>query len=178
MSDFSSPSGPRRSSAAADGSMTAAQNGGAASGSPTTGVNGDQVAMHRLRVEPSRTMKAVTSDIEELLDGLDDSSRRRAALLASELIAQVIGRAPRLHGEAAHLAIQLRGDAVRLEATGPVAPAVDPRADRDAAPAEPLADWGRFILDSLADRWGIAGGAGGSIWAEIAASPPDVQFPA
>ena len=34
-------------------------------------------------------------------------------------------------------------------------------------PADPFADWGLFMLDRLADRWGVGNGARPNIWAEI-----------
>jgi hypothetical protein len=121
----------------------------------------------RLRVSPSRSMKAITGEVEALLDGLEESSRRSCRLLASDLIAQVTGRAPGSNGEPAGLTVQLREDAVRLEATGPVAPSVQASADNDTVAADPFADWGRFIIDGLADRWGVGDGARPNIWAEI-----------
>jgi hypothetical protein len=30
-----------------------------------------------------------------------------------------------------------------------------------------MADWGSFIIDRLADRWGVEAGARPAIWAEI-----------
>jgi hypothetical protein len=122
---------------------------------------------HNLRVDPRRSMKAITGEVEALLDGLEETSRRNGALMASELIAQVVGRAPGLHSEPVGLMVQLREDVVRMEATGPVAPSVGARSDPDSAPGDPLADWGRFILDRLADRWGVGGNAQRALWAEI-----------
>ena len=112
-------------------------------------------------------MKATTGEVEALLDGLEESSRRSCGLLASELIAQVTGQAPGFDGEPIGLTVQLREDAVRLEARGPVAPSVQATADHDVVPTDPFADWGRFIIDRLADRWGVGEGARPNIWAEI-----------
>jgi hypothetical protein len=122
---------------------------------------------HRLRVAPSRSMRAITGEVEVLLAGLEESSRRGCGLLASELIAQVTCQAPGSNGEPIGLTVQLRDDAVRLEATGPVAPSVQASADHDPVPADPFADWGRFMIDRLADRWGVGDGARPNIWAEI-----------
>jgi hypothetical protein len=122
---------------------------------------------HNLCVDPGRSMKAITDEVEALLDGLDETSRRSSALMASELIAQVIGRAPGSHSEPVGLTLQLREDVVRMEATGPVAPSAGESSDPDSAPADPLADWGRFILDRFADRWGVGGDARRALWAEI-----------
>jgi hypothetical protein len=124
---------------------------------------------HDLRVDPNRSMKAITDEVETLLDGLEETSRRGGALLASELIAQIVGRDPGFHGAAVDLTIQLREDAVRLEAMAPT-----PAADA-ALPPDPLADWGRFLLDRLADRWGVDSNPQRAIWAEIRRRRPELN---
>jgi len=111
-------------------------------------------------------MKAVTEDVEELLDDLDESRRRSGALLASELIAQVVNRAPSWNGQQAELTVQLRADAVRLEARGPAAKTAEAPANHHVV-SNSFAEWGTFLIDSLADRWGLNGGSRRFIWAEI-----------
>jgi hypothetical protein len=111
-------------------------------------------------------MRAVTSEIDALLAGSGRAEVPGGALLASELIAQVVGRDPRFREDAVDLTIELREDAVRMEASGPAAPSVRGEPEPGAA-TDPLADWGSFILDRLADRWGVRGGARAAIWAEI-----------
>ena len=61
---------------------------------PTGGGRVTQVVTRRVRVQPPRRMKAITGEVEALLDGLNEDSRRSGALLASELVAQVVGRVP------------------------------------------------------------------------------------
>jgi len=134
---------------------------------PTGGGGVAEVVTHRVRVQPPRSMKSITAEVEALLDGLDERSRRSGALLASELIAQVVGRAPGSQSGPVGLTVQLREDAVRLQATGPVAPSIGATARHDLAPPDPVADWGWFILNQLSDRWGMGGGTRRDIWAEI-----------
>jgi hypothetical protein len=129
-----------------------------------------KLGTHDLRVNPSRSMRAIADEVEALLAGLEEEHRNGGALLASELIAQVVARDPEFHGEAVGLTIQLREDAVRMEATGPVAPSAGGGSSL-GSPPDPLADWGRFILDRLADRWGVGTDPRRSIWAEIERSP-------
>ena len=123
-----------------------------------------RAATLNLRVDPSRSMKAITSEVEGLLDGLEETSRRTSALMATELVAQVVNRAPASDGGSVGLTVHLREDVVRVEATGPVTGA---RPGPNGGPVDPLADWGRFILDRLADRWGVGGDAQRELWAEI-----------
>ena len=133
---------------------------------PTGGGRVTQVVTHRVRVQPPRSMRAITGDVEALLGGLDEDTRRSGRLLATELVAQVVGRAPDSPSGPVGLSVQLRGDAVRLSATGPIAPLIGAAHD-DAVRVDPFADWGWFILDRLSDRWGLGGGTRRDIWAEI-----------
>jgi hypothetical protein len=119
------------------------------------------VVTRRVRVDPTRSMKSVTDDVQALLEEYGDEPRRSCALLASELIAQIVGREQGLDGPV-DLTIQLRADAIRLEATGPASSTSD-----TGGPVERLADWGEFLLDRLSDRWGIRGGPHRGIWAEV-----------
>jgi hypothetical protein len=135
---------------------------------PPAGGRGASVT-HCVRVDPSRSMKAITGEVEMLLDGLEDGPRRSSALLASELIAQVVATKRGWNRQPVGLTIQLREHVIRLEATGPVAPVIEATADRDVVSDDQLADWGAFVLDRLADRWGLGGGSRRNIWAEIEA---------
>jgi len=132
------------------------------------GRNGDGMVTHRLRVDTARSMKAVTADVSALLNGMEEDQRRSTALLASELIAQVVRPTPGWNDQPVGLFIEVRGDGIRLEAAGPVAPAIEATAAQDVVADDPLADWGAFVIDRLADRWGLGGGTQRTIWAEIA----------
>jgi hypothetical protein len=156
MSDFTSPSG------------RVADDGAGEAPAPAHPQNGDGPVTYRLRVDPSRSMKGVTAEVSALLDGMDEDQRRSSALLASELIAQVVGPAPAWNDQPIGLTIQLRGDGIRLEAAGPVVPAIEATAEHDVVVDDPLADWGAFVIDRLADRWGLGVGPKRTIWAEIA----------
>jgi hypothetical protein len=135
--------------------------------SDLTRPSGGRGATHHVRVRPPRRMKAISDEVQVLLNGLDEGARRSGALLASELVAQVVGRAPGPHNGPVGLTVQLQNDVVRLEATGPVAPSIGATTGPGVVPVDALADWGWFILDKLSDRWGLGGGARRNIWAEI-----------
>jgi hypothetical protein len=122
----------------------------------------------RIPVDSSRSMRAIAGEVSELLDGLEERPRQCGALLASELIAQVAGPASQRDHRAVEFTVQLRADAVHLEAMGPVAPTLAGESDDDLVLDDPLADWGAFLIDRLADRWGLNGGYRRAIWAEIA----------
>lgn len=124
---------------------------------------GGLVVTHHVRVDPSRTMKSVTGDVQALLDEYGEGSRRSCALLASELIAQIVGREPEWADGPVGLTLQLREDAIRLEATGPI-PLTN---GHQEVPPEALAGWGEFLLDKLSDRWGVQATPRRDIWAEV-----------
>ena len=128
--------------------------------SGTTVPLGGLVVTHHVRVDPTRSMKSVTGDVQALLEEYGDEPRRTCALLASELIAQIVGRQQAWEGGSVELTIRLRERAIRLEATGPASTA-------DQNGAERLAAWGQFLLDRLADRWGVRGEPRRGIWAEV-----------
>jgi hypothetical protein len=125
--------------------------------------------VHIVTVDPRRSMKAATQELEVALDrmgaNLDPSNRSATALLASELIAQVVGRDLGDHTRPVNLLVTLPAECVRLETRGPIAP-VASGAARDAPPNQ-LAEWGRYLLDRLADRWGVDEDDPRILWAEI-----------
>ncbi len=164
MSDLASPTG--RGTGRGGVSRHDGWNGGA-DGSP---IAEDQRlgVTHRVWIDPSRSMRAVSREVEGMLGGLEEGQRQSGALLASELIAQVVSTAPGWNSQPVGLTVQLRADAARIEATGPVASAIEATGG-NAAPDDPVADWGVYLIDSLADRWGLAGPSRRVIWAEIEA---------
>jgi hypothetical protein len=127
-------------------------------------------AIHRQRIDPSRSMKDVTAEVAELLDGVDEERRRSSALLASELIAQVAGSSSSWNLQPIGLTIQLGEGSIRFEAVGPVPPGIDGAAGDKVATDDPIADWGPYLIDRLADRWGLGVGTQRAIWAEISTS--------
>jgi hypothetical protein len=121
-------------------------------------------------VDPRRSMKAATGELEVALDrmgaDLDPSKRSTTALLASELVAQVVGRDLGDHTRPVNLLVTLEPDCVRLETRGPLAPVTNGAAPD--APPSPLAEWGQYLLDRLADRWGVDDDDSRILWAEVA----------
>jgi hypothetical protein len=50
-----------------------------------------------------------------------------------------------------------------MEATAPTAAS----SHQNGVAPEPLAEWGEFLLDKLADRWGVQEAPRRDIWAEV-----------
>lgn len=101
-------------------------------------------------------------DVEDAL-ALADVDRRTAGdllLLVSELVTNAVRHA---RGERFEVRLEVRPDALRLEVRDDGAgfdPRIDPSADGTGG-------YGLFIVDRLADRWGVERDAGGIIWVEV-----------
>jgi hypothetical protein len=128
-----------------------------------------RTAVHTLSVDPHRSMKAATASLETALERLgaemDPESRRVTALLASELIAQVSGGDLQNGNGGVDLTARFRPNMVRLETRGPALPSATRGADPEAANG--FAEWGPFVLNRLATRWGIDGRDPAILWAEV-----------
>jgi len=126
-----------------------------------------RMATHTLSVNPRHSMKAATTELETSLGRLGadmgPATRRRTALLASELIAQVAGRDLDPAMGSVDLTVVFKHEGVRLETRGPSSPAVT----NGFEPKDGLAEWGQFLLNRLADRWGIDGDHPPILWAEV-----------
>jgi len=126
-------------------------------------------AVHTLSVDPHRSMKAATASLEIALERLgaemDPESRRVTALLASELIAQVSGGDLQNGNGEVDLTARFQPNVVRLETRGPALPSATRGADPEAANG--FAEWGPFVLNRLATRWGIDGQDPAILWAEV-----------
>jgi hypothetical protein len=114
-------------------------------------------------------MRAATQELEIALErfgaNLDSTSRAATALLASELVAQVVGRDLDEGARPVNLVVTLRPGVVRLETQRPVlrlagGMSLTTRVDG-------LAEWGRYLLDRLADRWGTDQAEPPNLWAEV-----------
>jgi hypothetical protein len=87
----------------------------------------------------------------------------QCALLPSELIAQVAGRDLDPAMGSVDLTVVFKLEGLRLETRGPSSPAVT----NGFEPEDGLAEWGHFLLNRLADRWGIDGSHPPILWAEV-----------
>jgi serine phosphatase RsbU (regulator of sigma subunit)/anti-sigma regulatory factor (Ser/Thr protein kinase) len=122
---------------------------------------------HEVRVRLPGNVDAVPlarRAIEELEPGLERALAANLRLLVSELVTNSI----RYADAPATAAVDLHGavfhDRVRVEVTDD-GPGFEPR------PREPDADsrsgWGLYLVDQLADRWGVTSGDTGGAWFEI-----------
>jgi hypothetical protein len=128
-----------------------------------------RTATQTLSVDPRRSMRAATAELETALEGLgadmSPATRRRTALLASELIAQVAGRDLDHGTEIVDLTAVFSPGGVRLETGGLSRSSINGGFGPEGANV--LAEWGEFLLNRLADRWGIGGTDQPVLWAEV-----------
>lgn len=84
------------------------------------------------------------------------------SLCVSELVTKSVQHALPARDDEIELAVSRHEELVRAEV-------VEPR--QDAIVAQPDAmdgeDWGMFIVDRVADRWGVARGVGTRLWCEL-----------
>jgi hypothetical protein len=128
-----------------------------------------QTHVHTISVDPRRSMRAATRELEIALDdfgaNLNPASRTATALLASELVAQVVGRELDHRTRPVNLIVTIRPESVRLETRGRTLQLVGGKT-RSRRTGD-LAEWGRYLLDRLADEWGLDDGDPPNLWAEV-----------
>jgi anti-sigma regulatory factor (Ser/Thr protein kinase) len=101
-------------------------------------------------------------EVEEALSAveLDEGTSGDLMLLVSELVTNAVRHA---RGEEFEVRIAVRNDVLRLEVRdegGGFEPEIAPSDDGTGG-------YGLFIVDKLADRWGVERDAGGVIWLEL-----------
>lgn len=95
---------------------------------------------------------------------------RDVRLLVSELVTNAVRHAGLSAGDRIRLLVQLHDAVLRVEVH-------DPGTGFELRPAEPdparASGWGLYLVDELADRWGMEGGdrAGTRIWFELDGEP-------
>jgi anti-sigma regulatory factor (Ser/Thr protein kinase) len=115
------------------------------------------------------------AEARQALDGLagkvPDRRLRDVRLLVSELVTNSVRHAGLRAGDRIRLLVQIRDAVLRVEV-------YDPGTGFELRAPEPdparASGWGLYLLDELADRWGMdagAGRAGTRIWFELDAAP-------
>ena len=102
------------------------------------------------------------------IDGLDGrlpgDQLGDVRLLVSELVTNALRHAELEEHHAIRLAVTVSDAAVRVEVSDPGA-GFEP----GAAPTDPerTAGWGLFLVETLADRWGVDAQGGTRVWFEL-----------
>lgn len=124
----------------------------------TTGAGGLRLELASRPDAPSLARQAVT----ELSDDLHPETVEELKLLASELVTNSCRHVE--GGESISLELEMVDDIVRLEVTDE-----GTGFDAEVGETDLVSESGRglFIVDALADRWGVHSGAPTRVWAEL-----------
>jgi len=100
------------------------------------------------------------------LDGLiDEVAREKLGLLVSELVANAVTHGSRRPTDSILLRIWVAADTIRVQVKDRGLGLVKrPKLRRGELRAE---GWGLFLLDRLADRWGVRSGTANELWFEL-----------
>ncbi|MGH2808182.1 MAG: ATP-binding protein, partial [Actinomycetota bacterium] len=110
--------------------------------------------------EARRSLNALTGALDP--DTFDD-----VRLLVTELVTNSVRHADLADGEGIHLRVTTSDHVVRVEVMDH-GRGFEPR-DRDA-PLTQASGWGLYLVDKLADRWGVDGDDDTCVWFEIDAA--------
>jgi anti-sigma regulatory factor (Ser/Thr protein kinase) len=120
---------------------------------------------HALRVRPDAIGEARMYVRDQLRDVLSPSKLYEAELLASELVTNAVRHAIVGEGAAIQLGIEVEPGTVRISVEDAGAgfdlSKVVPRSPDDSG------GWGLFLIETLADRWGIDASPPHTVWFEI-----------
>jgi anti-sigma regulatory factor (Ser/Thr protein kinase) len=110
--------------------------------------------------------RALVSGLRERLsaDLLDD-----LVLLVSEVVTNAVRHAELGPSDSIRLRVRATPSSIRLDVVD-MGPGFDPPEITAHDPGQP-GGWGLYIVDQLADRWGVAREGGSRVWFEIDAGP-------
>jgi anti-sigma regulatory factor (Ser/Thr protein kinase) len=105
--------------------------------------------------------------LDEFDGELSEQRMRDVRLLVSEVVTNAVRHAGLAHGDPILLLIAADDGVLRIEVHDRGA-GFRPRLEEPEPDPEDGSGWGLFLVDELADRWGVEGAAPGTrIWFEI-----------
>jgi anti-sigma regulatory factor (Ser/Thr protein kinase) len=96
--------------------------------------------------------------------GFSDGRLRDVRLLVSELVTNAVRHARLAPGDVIHLIVEIGARALRVEVHDPGGGFVPREPAPD--PARP-SGWGLYLVDELADRWGVDSDEATLVWFEL-----------
>jgi anti-sigma regulatory factor (Ser/Thr protein kinase) len=104
------------------------------------------------------------------LDGrIDEHLLGDARLLVSELVTNSVRHSRVGPAESVHMSVEVEGSTLRVEVADP-GQGFEPEA-RDADPHR-IGGWGLYLVDQLADRWGVVRDRFTRVWFELDGGRP------
>lgn len=118
----------------------------------------------RILLPPSPDSPAAARDAMDRFEGrVGDEILENLRLIVSELVTNSYRHASMRGDERVEVRAALRDGVVRLEVLDP--------GEGFAAPHEPVpqaeSGWGLYLVDHIADRWGVTRGRVTEVWAEL-----------
>ena len=102
---------------------------------------------------------------EFIAEVLPSEMRENAALLTSEVVTNSVRHAGQSLGDGIGVALVLSDDRLRVSVTDD-GPGFEPRLE-GAARGQDMGGWGLFLVDRLADRWGVIRSQPNVVWFEL-----------
>jgi anti-sigma regulatory factor (Ser/Thr protein kinase) len=132
-------------------------------------MGGDMPVMLDLELQPkAEAVGHARRSVEDLGEDLDPDVREHLRLLVSELVSNSVRHAELSASDRIRLQLAARDDRIRVEVTDP-GDGFDLPLGEDPPPDSP-SGWGLYLVDRIADRWGVEGNDTTTVWFELARS--------
>jgi anti-sigma regulatory factor (Ser/Thr protein kinase) len=130
-------------------------------------IGGDMPVMLDLELQPRAEAAArARHSLEDLEGDLDTEVLEALRLLVSELVSNSVRHGDLTASDRIRIQLAARHDRVRVEVTDPGDGFEPPRPGLDPAPDSP-SGWGLYLVDRIADRWGIERNGTTTVWFEL-----------
>jgi anti-sigma regulatory factor (Ser/Thr protein kinase) len=128
-------------------------------------IGGDMPVMLDLELQPKAEAAAhARQSVEDLGEDLDPEVVESLRLLVSELVSNSVRHGDLSASDRIRLQLAARDDRIRVEVTDPGdgfdLPGEDP-------PPDSPSGWGLYLVDRIADRWGVEGNDTTTVWFEL-----------
>jgi anti-sigma regulatory factor (Ser/Thr protein kinase) len=129
-------------------------------------VGGDMPVMLELELQPKAEAAAYArQSVEDLGGSLDPEVLEALRLLVSELVSNSVRHGDLSASDRIRLQLAARDDRIRVEVTDP-GDGFDPPTGEDPPPDSP-SGWGLYLVERIADRWGVEGDETTTVWFEL-----------
>ena len=130
-------------------------------------IGGDMPVMLDLELQPKAEAAAYARQaMENLGEDLDPEVLETVRLLVSELVSNSVRHGDLNASDRIRLQLAARDERIRVEVTDP-GDGFDPSPAEDPPPDSP-SGWGLYLVDRIADRWGVEGDGTTTVWFELA----------
>lgn len=122
--------------------------------------------MLHLELQPKAEAAAhARQSVEDLGEDLDPEVLEALRLLVSELVSNSVRHGDLSASDRIRLQLAARDDRIRVEVTDP-GHGFEPRPGENPPPDSP-SGWGLYLVDRIADCWGVEGDGTTTVWFEL-----------